>query len=84
MNSDASLDLTQIAGFFVPRLRSTISTPLVKGDSLLGVLTAYSTKRDAFDDQHRYAFEEVGTALVAVMCLPQPARNVVAFSRHHS
>ena len=40
VNSDASLDLMQIANFFTPPLRSTLSTPLAKGDSLVAVLTA--------------------------------------------
>ena len=84
VNSDATLDLTQIAGFFAPQLRSTISTPLVQGDSLVGVLTAYSTKRDAFDAEHRYAFEEVANTLVSAVSLPPAGRNVVTFSRHHN
>ena len=65
VNSDASLDLAGIAQRFRPSLRSTISTPLVEGKSLHGVLTAYSARPDAFGDSDRYAFEEVAAALAA-------------------
>ena len=41
LNSDASLDLGKIAGFFSPPLRSTISLPLTDGERLIGVLTGY-------------------------------------------
>lgn len=83
VNSDASLDLVQIATFFTPPLRSTISTPLSAGDALVGVLTAYSTQREAFDDSHRYAFERVAAALESRgLSVGTFDRNVVSFSRH--
>jgi putative methionine-R-sulfoxide reductase with GAF domain len=63
VNSNASLDLAQIADFFVPRLRSTLSTPVTREDTLVGVLTAYSAKQDAFDESHSYAFEKVASNL---------------------
>lgn len=65
VNSDASLDLSTIAQRFRPALRSTISTPLVEGAALYGVLTSYSPQPDAFSDADRYALEEVASALVA-------------------
>jgi putative nucleotidyltransferase with HDIG domain len=64
VNSDAFLDLGEISTFFVPVLRSTLSTPLTLGETLVGVLTGYSSKKDAFNDAHRYTFEEVGSVLV--------------------
>jgi putative nucleotidyltransferase with HDIG domain len=81
VNSNASLDLAQIAGFFVPHLRSTISTPLVQGELLIGVLTAYSSKQDAFDEGHSYAFEKVASTLVNQVSSHQPetSSNVVSF-----
>jgi len=81
VNSNASLDLAEIAGFFVPRLRSTISTPLVLGDTLIGVLTAYSGKQDAFDESHRYSFEKVASTLVSRVSSHQLniSSNVVSF-----
>lgn len=63
INSDASLDLAQIAQLFQPPLRSTISAPLTDGERLIAVLTAYSLKEDAFTESHRYAFEQVSSAL---------------------
>ena len=64
LNSDASLDLSQIAQLFQPPLRSTISAPLADGERLIAVLTAYSLKEDAFTESHRYTFERVSSALV--------------------
>jgi len=64
VNSHASLDLAQVASFFAPALRSTISTPLAEGERLIGVLTGYSLKEDAFDESHRYIFEQVSAALL--------------------
>jgi putative nucleotidyltransferase with HDIG domain len=64
VNSDASLDLAQIASFFVPPLRSTICTPLVQGDRLIGVLSAYSSRANAFNESHQYAFEQVSSTLM--------------------
>lgn len=83
VNSDASLDLIQIAGFFIPPVRSTISTPLAKGDVLLGVLTAYCIRGDAFSESHRYTFEYVASALVARICSLQSetSSNILSFPK---
>jgi len=64
INSDASLDLAQIAQLFQPPLHSTISAPLADGERLIAALTAYSLKEDAFTESHRYTFEQVSSALV--------------------
>lgn len=64
LNSDPTLDLGQIANFFSPTLRSTVSIPVAKGDRLVAVLTAYSTRPEAFTDTHTYAFERVASALL--------------------
>ena len=81
VNSDASLDLAQIAGFSTPPLRSTISAPLSKGDVLLGVLTAYSNREEAFNDGHRYTFEYLAAAFVARIALLQSitSSNLLSF-----
>ena len=63
VNSDASLDVAKISQAFQPPLRSTLCTPIAKRDELLGVLTVYSTRLDAFDDAQKYALEEVASAL---------------------
>lgn len=80
INSDASLDLAQMANFFAPTLRGTLSTPLVVGDALVGVITTYSLRQDAFDESHRYAVEKVAAMLSnRVSALATPGRNVVVF-----
>jgi putative nucleotidyltransferase with HDIG domain len=85
-NSDASLDLAQIASFFAPPLRSTICTPLVQGDRLVGVLSAYSSKANAFNESHQYAFEQVaGTLLGRISSLQSSGfPRVVSFSAHRA
>ena len=84
MNSDASLDLAQIATFFTPPMRSTISTPLTNGDLLLGGLTAYSPRESAFSEGHRYAFEQLSEALAdrLTTLASKPHQNVVSFLVH--
>ena len=84
VNSDASLDLAQIAQLFQPPLRSTISTPLIDGDRLVAVLTAYSLKDEAFTESHRYSFEQVSSALLKrIPSLQSKApSNLVSFQIH--
>lgn len=84
LNSDASLDLAQIGGFFKPALRTTISTPLAEGERLLGVLTAYSPSENTFDESHRYTFEYVASILVSRISASQSngSSNVVSFPVH--
>jgi diguanylate cyclase (GGDEF)-like protein len=60
VNSDPVLDLGEVARVVKPRLRSCLSTPLVSEDDLVGVLTVYSTHRDAFTEDHRRISEVVG------------------------
>lgn len=83
VNSDATLDLVQIAGFFTPPLRSTISTPLAEGDCLIGVLTAYALKDQPFHEGHQYAFENVASALRYKFSTlhSSDSSNVVSFQR---
>jgi putative methionine-R-sulfoxide reductase with GAF domain len=83
VNSDATLDLVQIAAFFTPALRSTISTPLAQGDRLVGVLTAYALKEAAFHEGHQYALENVASALLNKLSVLHSAisSNVVSFPK---
>ena len=62
-NANASLDLANLADFFDPPLRSVLCTPLIEAEQVIGVLTAYSHKLDAFTDKDVYAFEQIGDAL---------------------
>jgi putative nucleotidyltransferase with HDIG domain len=59
LNSDPVLDLGEVARSARPRLRSCLSTPLLNGHRLLGVLTLYSTQQNAFDENHRRIIEAV-------------------------
>jgi len=61
VNSDPVLDLGEVARSVRPRLRSCLSTPLITGDRLLGVLTLYSTQQNAFDENHRRVIEAVAS-----------------------
>jgi diguanylate cyclase (GGDEF)-like protein len=58
-NSDPLIDLGEVARVVDPRLRSCLSTPLVLGDQLIGVLSLYSAQQDAFADDHRRVIEVV-------------------------
>lgn len=81
VNSDAALDLAQIAEMFQPMLRSTLSVPLSQGDRLLGVLTAYSSRENAFNEAHSYIVEQATSSLSEKIAelLALPA-SVVSFS----
>jgi putative nucleotidyltransferase with HDIG domain len=71
MNSNASLDLGQIARSFQPGLLAAISSPLTEQERLIGVLSAYSMKPEPFGDTHRYAFEHVCATLMGRICTIQ-------------
>jgi len=58
-NSDPVLDLGETARAMSPRPRSCLSTPLLSGGNLVGVLTLYSTTRDAFSEEHQRVIEVV-------------------------
>ena len=54
LNSDPALDLGTRGARITPALQSCLSTPLLSGDTLAGVLTLYAPGRQAFtDDQGR-------------------------------
>jgi putative nucleotidyltransferase with HDIG domain len=67
LNSDAHLDLGPLADAFEPSLRSTICTPILVGDQLVGVLSAYSVKSDAFTKSHVCVVEHVAALLAATV-----------------
>ena len=60
LNSDPVLDLGDIARALKPPLRSCLSTPLLSGEQLVGVLSVYSTHKEAFSDDHRRVLEVIG------------------------
>lgn len=69
MNSDAALDLGDVASLSTPPLRVALAVPLTDEDQLVGVLSLYATSD--FDETHRVVLEEA-------------ARDVSrALHRHH-
>ena len=66
-NSDAALDLGDAARSHSPRLRSCISTPLVAGDELVGVLALYSGEQNGFNDDHRRIIEIVAREMAPTL-----------------
>ena len=67
INSDPILDFGDVARFGRPRLRSSLSTPLIADDDLVGVLTLYSTNPNAFTEDHRRIIEAVGRQISDVV-----------------
>jgi GGDEF domain-containing protein/putative methionine-R-sulfoxide reductase with GAF domain len=59
VNSDPVLDLGESSRHFRPSLKSCLSTPLLSGSKLVGVLSVYSTIAEAFSDDHRRLIEVI-------------------------
>jgi diguanylate cyclase (GGDEF)-like protein/putative nucleotidyltransferase with HDIG domain len=66
-NSDPVLDFGELARTMSPRLCSCLSTSLVVKDSLVAVLSLYSTNQDAFSDDHQRVFEVVAKQVAPVV-----------------
>jgi len=60
LNSDPALDLSEELRNSLPTLRSCISSPLLAGDELVGVLTLYSSQVGVFGEEHQRIIEVVG------------------------
>jgi len=58
-NSDPVLDLGESARAMSPRPRSCLSTPLLSGKTLVGVLSLYSSNKEAFGEDHERILEVV-------------------------
>jgi putative nucleotidyltransferase with HDIG domain len=67
LNSDPVLDLGEVARSLRPALRSCLSTPLTTSDGLVGVLTAYSTQRAAFSENHQRILEAVASQVAQTL-----------------
>jgi GAF domain-containing protein len=66
-NSDPVLDFGESARAMHPRLRSCLGTPLLVGNTLVGVLTVYSTSRNAFTEEHERVAEIVARQVAPVI-----------------
>ena len=75
LNSDPVLDLGDVARSLRPPLKSCLSTPLLTGDTLVGVLTVYSPHRHAFSEDHRRVLEVIGAQVSDTL------RRAVTFQR---
>ncbi len=78
INSDPILDFGDVARSGRPRLRSSLSTPLIADDELVGVLTLYSPNPNVFTDEHRRIIEAVGRQISCVV------RDSAEFDRENS
>jgi len=66
-NSDPVLDLGESARAMTPRPRSSLSTPLVAGKALVGVLSLYSSNKDAYSEDHERIIEVVARQVSAAI-----------------
>lgn len=78
LNSDPMLDLGEVARALKPALRSCLSTPLVAGMELVGVLTVYSTHREAFTEDHQRIVEVVARQVSHTL------RGAADYKRQHA
>lgn len=66
-NSDPVLDLGESARAMSHRFRSSLSTPLISGKALVGVLSLYSSNKDAYSEDHERIVEVVARQVSIVM-----------------
>jgi putative nucleotidyltransferase with HDIG domain len=66
-NSDPVLDLGESARAMNPRFRSCLSAPLVAGKNLVGVLSLYSSNKDAYSEDHERILEVVARQVSLVI-----------------
>ena len=62
-NSDPALDFGREARGNATQLRSSLCTPLVSKDQLVGVLSLYSSESNSFSDDHRRTIEVIGSQI---------------------
>jgi diguanylate cyclase (GGDEF)-like protein len=66
-NSDPVLDLGEAARSMTPRPKSCLSTPVVVGDSVVAVLSVYSSTLAAFSEEHQRLIEVVARQVGSVV-----------------
>jgi diguanylate cyclase (GGDEF)-like protein/putative nucleotidyltransferase with HDIG domain len=74
-NSDPILDFGDAVRSMVPRLQSCLSVPLTVSGGLVGVLSLYSTLRDAFTEDHQRIVEVVSRQVSTIV------KNAADFDR---
>jgi GGDEF domain-containing protein len=66
-NSDPVLDLGESARAMNPRPRSSLSTPLLVQNRLVGVLSLYSSNKEAYSEDHERIVEVVARQVSSVL-----------------
>lgn len=66
-NSDPVLDLGDVARAHAINLKSCLSTPLISGTQLIGVLSLYSQEPKAYTDDHRRVIEAVARQIAETL-----------------
>ncbi len=72
-NSDPVLDFGDAARSLPTRPKSCLSTPMMVGNNLVGVLSLYAAGREAFSEEHERILEVVSRQVSAII------RNAVQF-----
>jgi len=62
-NSDAALDLPEVARKTNPPLRNCMSTPLLVSEELIGVLALYTSEREGFGEDQRQSLEAIAVQI---------------------
>ena len=75
-NSDPVLDLGESARAMNPRPRSCLSTPLLSGKTLVGVLSLYSSNKEAYSEDHERIIEVVARQVSAAILEAQDAERL--------
>ncbi len=75
-NSDPVLDLGESARAMSPRPRSSLSTPLLAGTRLVGVLSLYSSNKEAYSEEHERIIEVVARQVSTVILEAHKAERV--------
>lgn len=81
-NSDAILDLGDVATSLATPLRTSLSAPLVFDNSLIGVLSLYSSERSGFNEDQRRIIEMNATQIAKVF--KSASAFEIAGQRHQS
>lgn len=74
-NSDPILDFGEMTRALMPRPRSCLSTPMVVREKLVGVLSLYSSEREAFSESHQRVVEAITPQIASAV------QNGITFDR---
>ena len=75
-NSDPVLDLGESARAMNPRPRSCLSTPMLAGNTLVGVLSLYSSNKEAYSEDHQRILEVIARQVSAAILEAQTAERL--------